>query len=140
MWCIYLFIFFLSNSGWNIHVLCWIAMSVKEIYTSLNSIKSIMQNQHLWLCILWILHTYNILNGIVMTTIFKIEFLGGEFLLVRAVLSIRLHAKRAVLGIIIVMVKNQWNLIGQIWRELLGAMFMSNFREKTPGSERCEWP
>lgn len=77
---------------------------------------------------------------VVMTTIFKIEFLGGEFLLVRAVLSIRLHAKRAVLGIIIAMVKNQWNLIGQIWRELLGAMFMSKFREKTPGSERCEWP
>lgn len=42
---------------------------------------------------------------VVMTTIFKIEFLGGEFLLVRAVLSIRLHAKRAVLGIIIVVVK-----------------------------------
>lgn len=44
---------------------------------------------------------------VVMTTIFKMEFLGGEFLLVRAVLSIRLHAKRVVLGIIIVMVKNQ---------------------------------
>lgn len=76
---------------------------------------------------------------VVMTTVFKIEFLGGEFLLLRAVLSIRLHAKRVVLGII-VMVKNQWNLIGQIWRELLGAMFMSKCREKTPCSERCEWP
>lgn len=43
---------------------------------------------------------------VVMTTIFKIEFLGGEFLLVRAVMSKRLHAKREVLGII-VMVKNQ---------------------------------
>lgn len=43
---------------------------------------------------------------VVMTTVFKIEFLGGEFLLLRAVLSIRLHAKRVVLGII-VMVKNQ---------------------------------
>lgn len=55
---------------------------------------------------------------VVMTTIFKIEFLGGEFLLVRAVLSIRLHAKRAVLGIIIVVVKKSMKFN---WPDLKGA-------------------
>lgn len=54
---------------------------------------------------------------VVMTTIFKIEFLGGEFLLVRAVMSMRLHAKRAVLGII-VMVKKSMKFN---WPDLKGA-------------------
>lgn len=43
---------------------------------------------------------------VVMIIIFKIEFLGGEFFLVRVVLLIRLYVKRVVFGIIIVMVKN----------------------------------
>lgn len=56
---------------------------------------------------------------VVMIIIFKIEFLGGEFFLVRVVLLIRLYVKRVVFGIIIVVVKK---LMKFNWLDLKGVV------------------
>lgn len=69
-----------------------------------------------------------------MTTVFKIQFWGGEYLLVRAVLSMRLHAKRAVLWIIVSEKSMKFN-----WPDLKEVLCLCpNVEKDPPCSERCE--